>query len=478
MMLKIIITTLFLSLSICIHSQGKQKSVEDFAADPYFRHASIGICVKDFSGKEIVSYNSDKSFTPASILKIITTATAFETLGTDFRYKTTLAQKEDHLYITGSGDPTLGTKHLDNQQEAFLDLWADEIKKAFSNTKEVEITVVDNYFGYEGIAPRWIRQDMGNYYAAGTYGISVFDNTYLLHFNTMRQDTCPIITKAEFANLNDFKFTNMLTLNRSGKDYGFINGEPFSYERTLVGSIPANRKSFAMKGDLPDPGLSLGDFVSKTISKKGIITKKLETTRKYYINEKYKKEKTAFDGEIFYTHHSFPLTDIAKNINHRSNNHYAEHLLRTLGRKNNSNIYSSALDEGVALVNSYWEKQGLDTKALFMYDGSGLAPANAVSPNFICDVLIYMQTKSKNSEEFLQTLPQAGKDGTVRNLLKGTRLVGKVHAKSGSIANVRCYAGYYINGDKKYAFTIMINNFNGTSSQAVKAIERLMLGIF
>lgn len=478
MMLKINISIAFFFLCLCTYSQSKQKNIDDFIANPSFNHASIGICVKDFSGKDIISHNSNKSFTPASILKIITTATAFETLGTDFRYETTLSKKDNRLYITGSGDPTLGTKHLDNEQEAFVGLWTDEIKKAFSDTKEIEITVVDNCFGYEGIAPRWIRQDMGNYYAAGTYGVSVFDNTYLLYFNTMRQDTCPVIVKAEPVNINDFKFTNMLTLNRSGRDYGFINGEPFSYERTLTGSIPAGRKSFAMKGDLPDPGLFLGQYISKAISEKGITVKKVETARQYYLSERYRKDKTTFDGNIFYTHHSFPLADIVKNVNYRSNNHYAEHLLRTLGRKNNSNIYSSVLEEGVALVKNYWEKQGLDTKALFMYDGSGLAPANAVSPNFMCDVLVHMQTKSSNSKVFLNTLPQAGKDGTVRNLLKGTRLVGKVYAKSGSIANVRCYAGYYINGEKKYAFAIMINNFNGSSTQTVKAIEKLMMEIF
>lgn len=478
MMLKNIIIMTLLSVSINVFPQSKQKSIDDFIANPAFNHASIGICVKDFNGEEIISYNSDKSFTPASVLKLITTSTAFETLGSNYTYKTTLAKKDDHLYIKGSGDPTLGTKHLGNEQKAFLGVWSDEIKKAFPGTKEIEITVVDNCFGYEGIPPRWIRQDMGNYYAAATYGISVFDNTYLLYFNTMRQDTCPVITKAEPINPDDFTFLNMLTLNLSGKDYGFINGEPFSYERTLVGSIPAGRKSFIMKGDLPDPGLFLGKSVSDAILEKGIITKSLETSRKYYLNDRYKKEKTSFDGEVFYTHESFPLSDIAKNINHRSNNHYAQYLLQTLGRKRNSDIYSSSTEEGITFIKNYWQKQGLDTKALFMYDGCGLAPSNAVSPEFLCDLLIYMQTKSKNSKEFLNTLPQAGKDGTVRNLLRGTRLVGKIYAKSGSIANVRCFAGYYINGEKKYAFTIMVNNFNCTSAQTTKSIEKLMLGIF
>ena len=69
-----------------------QTALQRFLQNPSLKHASVGICVKDLStGNTIVSHNEDKSLTTASIMKLVTTATALELLGPNFRYKTTLA---------------------------------------------------------------------------------------------------------------------------------------------------------------------------------------------------------------------------------------------------------------------------------------------------------------------------------------------------------------------------------------------------
>jgi len=475
-----IIFFLLLAVFCNITAQNKQAHLTRFLDTPAFKHASVSVCVKDFTGKEILSFNAGKSLTPASVLKVVTTASAVELLGADFKYETILSKNNEMLYIRGSGDPTLGTKRMDNDPEVFLAIWSDKVKSAFPNVKG--ITVVDNYFGYDGVAPRWTRQDMGNYYAAAAYGISVFDNTYQLFFNTLRSDTCPVIIKTEpdvlNRRFNTITFTNNMKLNTSGSDNGYIMGEPFSSHRLLTGNIPAGRTSFSIKGDIPDPGLYLAEVLSQNLAEKGIAVNSIKTSREYYFEDMYKKNKRTFDGQLIHTHYSPSLKDIIKEVNFRSNNHYSEHLIRTIGRRKNSNIYSSALDEGVDKVKEYWKLKGLDTDALFMYDGCGLAPANAVSAEFICDLLVYMQTKSNNAGVYLESFPQAGKEGTVRNFMKGTGLSGKVYAKSGSIANVRCYAGYYISGNKKYVFTVMVNKYNGPHNQVVKAIEKLLAGVF
>lgn len=465
-------------LSVCsLVGQTQQNVVDAFLQDQKLRQASVAICVKDFSGKNIVSYNSEKALTPASTLKIVTTATALELLGKDFRYETSLFRNGDKLYIIGSGDPTLGTKHFDKDQYSFLDQWSDVVSKFFDGGQIEELTVIDDLFGYEGVSSRWIRQDMGNYYAAGAYGVSVFDNTYELYFDTTNKNLSPKIirTVPEMKNLD---FTNTLTLNTTGRDNGYIMGEPFSDKRLLSGDIPAGRLSFSIKGDIPDPGMYLAEKLEVAIEKRNIEVKKILTARSNYELNSYSSQEKRQWGEAIYKHRSVPLRDIIQNINFKSNNHYSEHLIRTLGRLKNEDIYSPALEEGIDQINNFWREKALNTDALFMYDGCGLAPSNAISPSLLCDILVYMQTKSKNADVFLKSLPQAGKEGTVRSLAKGTRLVGKLYAKSGSIVNVRAYAGYYINGDTKYAFSIMVNNYRGSNAGLTKAIERLMLGLF
>ncbi|MDU1891049.1 MAG: D-alanyl-D-alanine carboxypeptidase/D-alanyl-D-alanine-endopeptidase [Dysgonomonas sp.] len=462
-----------------LSAQMRQEGIQQFLSHKSLKHASIGICVKDLSGKQMAAHNADKMYTPASILKVVTTATALELLGPDFQYETVLSKDKDnenHLLVHGYGDPTLGTKHLDNISSAFLSQWGDIVKQNFDTTQSVDITVVDDYFGYDGISQRWIYQDMGNYYAAGAYGISIFDNTYQLYFDTSRRDTCPVITGTDpEVNLS---FTNTLKLNSTGRDNGYIHGLPHSTNRLLTGDIPAGKTSFSIKGDIPDPGLCLGEVLAKQLNGKGFTIDKIGTTYKMYYEQMYLKERRKFDEIEIYRHKSFPLKDIIKETNVRSNNHYAEHLIRTIGRTKDRDIYTSPLTSGIDKTNEFWKGKMLNTDALTMFDGSGLAPSNAVSPAFMCDLLIYMQAKSKNSEAFLKSLPQAGKEGTVRNRLKGTKLAGKIYMKSGSIYGVQCFAGYYINGDKKYAFTVMVNKFTGSRSQITLAIDKLLLSLF
>ena len=455
--------------------------IERFVKTTGFENASIGISVKDLSGNNIVDYNKEVSLTPASTLKILTTATAIELLGEDFRFATELAidrNNPQHLIVHGYGDPTLGSEYLSSTPAAFLNIWAEQIKKTIKTTTPLDITVIDNFFGYNGISSKWLKEDMGNYFAAGAYGVSVFDNTYRLFLNSMRADTCPMLLKT-VPNMKDIIFSNSLEVNYENKDNGYINGEPFSNYRKLVGDIPAKKTSFVIKGDLPDPGIILGDTLASILALNNVRVNSIATSRQQYFQEMYNTYRaSAYKEDPFFKQLSPALKEIIRVINEKSNNHYAEHLIRTIGRTANSDIYSDPLREGINRTNNFWASKGLNTNSIHVYDGCGLAPSNSISPETLCDVLIYMQTKSRYQNAFLASLPKAGLEGTVRNLLKGTRLQGKLFVKSGSIADVQCFAGYYLNGDKKYVFSVMVNNYNSPRKDVVRAIERLFLEIF
>ncbi|MDE5657351.1 MAG: D-alanyl-D-alanine carboxypeptidase, partial [Muribaculaceae bacterium] len=77
---------------------------------------SIGIYIKDIrSGKVLVDHNSQMALTPASILKCVTTATALQILGPDYRFTTSVSMRgsatkgvlNGDLIISGAADPTL-----------------------------------------------------------------------------------------------------------------------------------------------------------------------------------------------------------------------------------------------------------------------------------------------------------------------------------------------------------------------------------
>lgn len=476
--------SLIFTFSILLLGSYSQPALQQLIQNPALKHASIGVCVKDLStGKTIVSYNEDKSLTTASIMKLVTTATALELLGPSFRYETTIAlatQDPSTLLVVGTGDPTLGSVAFKENPYSFLIDWSQKLQAPLTGINNLKLYVVDNLFGYNGISNEWTWIDMGNYYAAGAYGISVFDNSYRLFFDTTNRDSTPRILRTE-PEIKGLTFTNYLKLNTTGQDNGYIYGAPFSYERILRGNIPAGRTDFSIKGDIPDPGLMLGEMLANELKKKGIQVAEVATSQIDYIsNINTAKRESALSytvGKELYVHQSRPLTDILREVNVESNNHYAEHLIRTIGRNQNSDIYSDALKEGVNYINKYWQQQNISTSSLFLHDGSGLAPQNAASSEFFCNLLLQMYNKSKYSKEFFASLPITGSDGTLKYFMQNTKYNGKIHAKSGSIGGVQCFAGYLIDGDKKYAFTIMVNKFTGSRSAVRKGIEDFIVSL-
>ena len=468
-----VFSTLFVTYS--------QPALQQFINNPALKHASIGVCVRDMStGKTIVSYNQNKSLTTASIMKLITSATALELLGPDYRYETKLAldaADPSRLLVLGSGDPTLGSSMFKEDPYSFLINWLQKLQLKLANINNLKLYVVDNLFGYSGISDEWTWVDMGNYFAAGAYGVSVFDNSYRLFFNTTNRNSSPKILRTE-PEIRGLKFTNYLKLNTTGRDNGYIYGAPFSYERILRGNIPAGRTAFSIKGDIPDPGLMLGETLAAELSKKGISVSEVKTAQQDYIsnigNTNSLNKVNYRVGEVLHIHQSRPLTEILREINVESNNHYAEHLIRTIGRNQSVDIYSDALEEGIKYINKHWAESGISTSSLFMHDGCGLAPQNAASPELFCDLLVHMHNRSIYAKGFFASLPLAGRDGTLKYFMNNTKYNGKVRAKSGSIGGVHCYAGYLIDGDKRYAFTIMVNKFTGARSLVRKSIEQFI----
>jgi D-alanyl-D-alanine carboxypeptidase/D-alanyl-D-alanine-endopeptidase (penicillin-binding protein 4) len=180
----------------------------------------------------------------------------------------------------------------------------------------------------------------------------------------------------------------------------------------------------------------------------------------------------ATDSRIkLYTHYSPQLSEIIRMTNVHSNNNYAEHLLKHLALQRDS---VATIDRALNFVYNYWKGKGIDVSGLFLYDGSGLSPKNAICADFICDLLAYMKQKSSYATTFYASLPVAGRNGTVASFLRSTTLNGKASVKSGSFKNVQTYAGYINKDGKDYVFCIIVNNFVGDRKKTVRLIEQLL----
>ncbi|HCC51533.1 MAG TPA: D-alanyl-D-alanine carboxypeptidase/D-alanyl-D-alanine-endopeptidase, partial [Porphyromonadaceae bacterium] len=181
-------------------------AIERFLNAPYMQGASVSIMIKNIDdGSVIYSYDADREIIPASVMKIVTTATALELVGENFRYETAIMYDghihngilDGNIYIRGSGDPTIGSADMGPDRDKTIREWITAIKN--TGIKEITGRVIadESIFDTEGISMKWMREDLGSYYGQGCYGLNMYDNRYSLFLNTGEPDSKPRIARSE-----------------------------------------------------------------------------------------------------------------------------------------------------------------------------------------------------------------------------------------------------------------------------------------
>ncbi|MCR4664125.1 MAG: D-alanyl-D-alanine carboxypeptidase/D-alanyl-D-alanine-endopeptidase [Paludibacteraceae bacterium] len=461
---------LFLSL-LPLLASGQSESISIFLDDPHTRYANIGVYIRDLrSGEEIEAYRKSNAIPPASVMKILTTATALEIMGEDSCLVTVLEYSgkidngtlNGNLYIHGYGDPVLGSA---KQGQTFLQTWAKAVRDTGIKTINGDIVADVSYFNGDALNPAWLWEDAGNYYAPGIYSLAYMDNTMNV---ILRSNETGTIAKVLYTvpEVPEIEFENHIRCTSIQEDGAYIHGMPYNFKRYLVGAIPSNRGQFGVRGDLPNPGLLLAQHFTSRLRQAGITINGKAT----YISEPNLMPRTQL-----YTHRSTPLGEIVVQTNQHSINLYAEMLYRLLGARLGTpcTLYNSE-----KMVRNYWRNRGVNLMGATIKDGCGLAPQNAISPESLVDILTYMSASS-NRDAFYESLPVSGRTGTLRSLLAGTELEGRVHAKSGTIAGTKNYAGYIELPDgRRWVFAVMISSAIGKSTEIKNVIEKYLIDVY
>jgi len=451
-----------------------QDELKKIAIDSTLVHAELTFSLRSSDGKVLLQQNAEKSLSPASNLKVVTTATALLILGEDFRFKTTLEYDgtldnsgtlNGNIIIRGGGDPTLGAGRADGTQDldGLLTLWSSKIKDAGIKKINGAVVAVNGIFEQNAIPDYWIWTDIGNYYGAGAFGLNINENLYKLFFkpgdkiadSTVILSMEPVIPNLKFEN-------DVTTAAKSSGDNTNIYGAPYSYNRYVSGTIPTGVAEFAVKGSMPDPAYFSAYSLSQKLKQDGVEVQQSPSAVQDYKN----------NLKQIYELSSPTLKEIALHTNQSSLNLYAECMLKMLGYKIKGQGTTKA---GIEVVKDYWKKKGMDISGFFIYDGSGLSDANAVTANQFTALLSVM-TKEKPFNSFYNSLPIVGINGTVSRLCKGTKAENNVRAKSGTINKVTCYCGYVTTTKGELlSFSMMVNNYEGKASLITKKLERLMV---
>lgn len=169
-----------------------------------------------------------------------------------------------------------------------------------------------------------------------------------------------------------------------------------------------------------------------------------------------------------------PLSEILRLLNKPSDNLIAEVLLKTLGAERKGKGSASA---GEQVELDFLKKIGADITAISISDGSGLSRHNLISPRNLVTILKYMYNH-KHSKVYLESLPIAGVDGTLRKRMKGTPAEGNVRAKTGYVGRVCTLSGFVTTkAGEPLVFSIMFNHHLCSHSDAIAVMDKIMSGI-
>lgn len=450
----------------------RSTALDAFVGQPLIEDANVGVLVQNLhSGKVLASYRSANVIPPASTMKLLTTASALEMLGSDFRFSTFLETDgtiengilHGNLYIRGTGDPTLGSQRVGNQ--SFLYQWVRALRQLGIRNIDGKVIADASFFDGDAINPQWIWEDIGNYYAPGIYALPYLDNTLNVQLRSGEIGSVAEVIKT-IPYIEGITFENHIRCTAITYDGAFVHGVPYCNHRYLVGSVPSNRGIFGVRGDIPNPPLLLAQHLTMRLRESGVQV----AQEAGFIAECAPVERT-----VLYEHRSEPLSAIVAEINQESNNLYAEQVFRYLGSK--VSLPCTIHNAGLTIQNC-WFNRGISLARSFIMDGSGLSPQDAVSAETLVQLLAFMQ-RSREKTAFVASLPVAGHTGTLRPFLRGTELEGKVCAKSGTTSRIKSYAGYISMPDgSTLAFAVIVNNANGKPLKVQKAIEKFLLDVY
>jgi len=471
----------FLACLLCFQKVYSQHTalknyLQQFKNDTDLKYAGISFYAMYPKEKKVIAeYNPYLSLSPASVLKVITTSTAWGVLGGDYQFETKLEYDgeiknnvlEGNIYITGSGDPSLGSDRIAGNLTA--DKLMEKIVKTIQEKGIQKINgavIADESYFEDDILPRnWIWEDIGNYYGSPAFGLNILENTYTLTFKTERQgeeakllDCTPKIPNIEFVN-------QMKVGSATSGDQGYIFGSPYTYTRYLQGSLPENKGTYQIKGAIPDPSLFAAQMLHQYLNGVGItVIQKPSTTR---ITKVKNKPRT-----LIYKHLSPSLKYLILHTHLKSINLYAEALLKTVGKKK-LNIGST--EAGCKAIMQYWQNKGVDMKGIFINDGSGLSRSTAVCAKKFVDILQIITTEPW-FKDYYESMSISGKRGYEMNMGPGTILEGNVHLKGGYITRVCTYVGFmHDKNGNLICFAMLCNNYTCSITQMRKKWVDVML---
>ncbi|MDF2679645.1 MAG: putative D-alanyl-D-alanine carboxypeptidase precursor [Brevibacillus sp.] len=417
---------------------------------------TTGIVVKSLGGEVLYEHDADSLLTPASNLKLLTTAAALNQLGTDYTFKTELygdapiAQngvQNGNVYVKGYGDPTLHTEDaLQVQEGVSIEQIAAWLKEQGLKRVNGNLVLDESYFDQQRLGLGWAWDDESYYYNPTLGALALNRGTVMVEYEPAKKAgdrvKWNLLPKTSYVQV-----INEAQTVEDGKENTFaILRDRGTNTIRLTGNLPVDQEGDYERVPVEEPAKYVGTVLKEALVKEGVS---FAPTSSITIGN------VPVSAVKWNEFTSLPLADIVNYLNKRSDNFYAEMLLKTLGAVKKGEGSASA---GAEVVQDDIVAMGGSTN-FDMIDGSGLTRYNLISARHIVSALEGM-SKSGAFAAYDHSLPIAGVDGTLKNRLKGTPAEDNLHGKTGSMTGVNSLSGYIATkGGEKLVFSIIVNGY-------------------
>jgi len=417
--------------------------------------ARAGLCVVALpKGQALFSQNSHQQYIVASNTKLVTTAAALALLGPGYKFRTTVRAHgpirrgvlQGGLVIRGSGDPSLSGRFFDGRPLTIPRQWAYAVRAAGISEVQGDIVADDRAFDREHTHPDWPAGQLAYWYCAETGALSFNDNCVDIAIRPAPRAGEPVALSLS-PPTSYVRLVNRC-ITKPGKPDVSLYRQAGSNVITVRGSYPVRAKPVAKSATIHQPALFLATVFKEQLAATGIRV----TGRARLADD---DERLSPRGKLVATTTS-GLGAAIRITNRRSQNFYAEQILKTLGRENQS---SGSFAGGVSAVEEFLASLGIPRGSYQMADGSGLSRNDRFTPAQMITVLQHMY-RHRHGELFVVSLPAYGEDAAAGR--RGPRPRVTVRAKTGTLRGVRCLSGYVLGaGGRSVAFAILSNGGGG-----------------
>ena len=444
-----------------------------------------GLLVVDAeTGATLYGNNANDYFLPASNMKLLTTVLAMDTLGPEYRFRTTVetngplapdGKLEGDLILVGRGDPNLSNRkfpyetkeEFEGPPEKALAELADAI--AARGVKEIAGDVVgdDSYFPRERYPDGWEIDDMVWEYGAAISAIVVDDNTVRLTLTPAEKAGGTVMAVVE-PPTREFAVKNeVTTIGAKEKPDLRLTRDPGGDTVIVSGVMPAGGAPRKLVLAIQEPALHAANLLAQLLKDREI---KIGGT----VRAAHEPDPGEAARTVLAEHLSIPLKDSVKLVNKISQNLHTEVLLRAAARQHGRWATPEDLQK---FPEAFYAKAGIPEGDVIQTDGSGLSRHDLVTPRAFVALLAYAQ-KQTWFPAFLASLPVAGADGTLNERMKEPPLAGKIRAKTGSVTHVRTLSGYAETpGGRKLIFSFLSNNQGAKNHEVHAAIDGVCLAM-